>query len=158
VVRQKEEFEDELGIKYAKLDELLTEADFITIHTNLTPDTHHLIGERQFDRMKKTSVLVNTARGSIVDNMALHKALRNGNIGAAALDVTEPEPLPEDHPLLNLENVIITPHIASASTVTRSKMALMAVQNVLDCMEGKIPRNIVNPEVIEQIRRRSNKT
>ncbi|HYB84051.1 MAG TPA: D-glycerate dehydrogenase [archaeon] len=140
--------ESELGVEYATMDRLLAESDFITIHTNLTPETHHLIGREEFDRMKRTTILVNTSRGPIVDNMALYEALRAGKIAYAALDVTEPEPLPADHPLLTLENVIVVPHIASASVATRTKMAVMAADNLIAGLKGEMPPNPVNPEVL----------
>jgi glyoxylate reductase len=149
VVRQKQ-IEDELGVQYVELDRLLAESDFITIHTNLTPETHHLMDARRLGRMKKTSILINTARGPIVDNMALYEALRNGTIAFAALDVTEPEPLPPDHPLLTLDNVIVTPHIASASVATRTKMALMAADNLIAGLKGEMPPTPVNPEVLKR--------
>jgi len=149
VVRQKQ-LEDELGIQYVELDKLLSESDFITIHTNLTPETRHLIGSKQFGRMKRTAIIVNTARGPIVDNMALYEALRDGTIAYAALDVTEPEPLPADHPLLTLDNVIVAPHIASASVATRTKMALMATDNLIAGLRSEMPPNPVNPEVLRK--------
>jgi glyoxylate reductase len=142
--------ENELGVEYVELNSLLAESDFITVHTNLTPETHHLIGREQFEKMKRTAVLVNTSRGPIVDNMALYDALRSGKIAYAALDVTEPEPLPADHPLVTLENVIVVPHIASASVATRTKMALMAADNLLAGLKGEMPPNPVNPEVLKK--------
>lgn len=147
VVRQIQQ-ERELGIEYVGLDRLLAESDFITIHANLTPETYHLIGAREFNKMKKTAVIVNTARGPLVDNMALFEALRAGRISYAGLDVTEPEPLPADHPLLTLDNVIIAPHIASASTATRTKMGLIAADNLIAGLKGELGPAIVNPEVI----------
>jgi len=150
-VRNKEA-ESELGVEYATMDRLLAESDFITLHTNLTPETHHLIGREEFQRMKRTAVLVNTSRGPIVDNMALYEALRAGRIAYAALDVTEPEPLPADHPLLTLENVIVVPHIASASVATRTKMAVMAADNLIAGLKGEMPPNPVNPEVLTRTR------
>lgn len=149
VVRN-EQAERELGIEYVDMDRLLAEADFITVHTNLTPETHHLIGQKQFEKMKRTAILVNTSRGPIVDNMALYDALRSGKIAYAALDVTEPEPIPADHPLLTLDNVIVVPHIASASVATRTKMALMAADNLIAGLKGEMPPNPVNPEVLKK--------
>lgn len=149
VARQKQ-LEDELGVQYVELDKLLAESDFVTIHTDLTPQTHHLISAKQFEKMKRTSILVNTARGPIVDNMALYEALRDGKIAYAALDVTDPEPLPPDHPLLTLDNVIIAPHIASASVATRTKMALMAADNLIAGLKREMPPNPVNPEVLKR--------
>lgn len=149
VVRQKK-LEDELSVQYSEFDKLIAESDFITIHTNLTPETHHLIGAKQFEKMKKTCILVNTSRGPIVDNTALYEALRSGKIGFAALDVTEPEPLPANHPLLTLDNVIVTPHIASASVVTRTKMGVMAADNLIAGLKGEMPPNPVNPEALKK--------
>ena len=142
--------ESELGVEYVDMDRLLAESDFITIHTNLTPKTHHLIGRKEFGSMKRTAIVVNTSRGSMVDNMALYEALRNGTIAYAALDVTEPEPLPANHPLLTLDNVIVVPHIASASVATRTKMALMAADNLIAGLTGKMPPHPVNPEALKK--------
>jgi glyoxylate reductase len=146
-VRQKQA-EDKLGVQYVEIDTLLSESDFVTVHVNLSPSSHHLIGAKELAIMKKSSVLINTARGSIVDNMALYEALRASKIGFAALDVTEPEPLPADHPLLTLSNVMITPHIASASVKTRTKMGLMAANNLIAGVRGEMPPNPINPEVL----------
>ncbi len=145
-----EKAEKELGIQYTDLNNLLSQSDFITIHTNLTKETHHLIGAKQFDLMKRTGILVNTSRGPIVDNMALYEALHNKKIAYAALDVTEPEPLPADHPLLTLDNVIVVPHIASASVASRTKMGLMAADNLIAGLKGEMPPNPVNPEVLKK--------
>ena len=147
-VARNKQAEAELGIEYVGIDTLLAKSDFITLHTNLTPETHHLIGKNQFQKMKETAVLVNTSRGPIVDNMALYEALRSGRISYAALDVTEPEPIPADHPLLTLENVIVVPHIASASVATRTRMGLMAADNLIAGLKGEMPPNPVNPEVL----------
>ena len=147
---RKTEIENELGIRYAELDRLFAESDFITIHASLTPKTQHLIGQEQLGAMKTTCVLVNTARGPLVDNMALYEALRDGRIGFAALDVTDPEPLPTNHPLLTLNNITVTPHIASATVATRTKMALMAANNLIAGLKGAMPPNAVNPEVFRK--------
>ena len=149
VIRNKQA-EQDLGIEYVTMERLLAESDFITLHTNLTPETHHLIGKKQFEAMKRTAILVNTSRGPIVDNLALYDALRLGKIAYAALDVTEPEPMPADHPLLTLDNVIVVPHIASASVATRTKMALMAADNLIAGLKGEMPPNPVNPEVLKK--------
>lgn len=146
VIRQAQ-LEKELGIEYVSLDGLLSESDFVTVHTNLTPETRHLIGAKQLGQMKKTAIIVNTARGPLIDNMALYEALRDGKIASAGLDVTEPEPIPPDHPLLTLENVIVVPHIASASTVTRTKMGLIAADNLIAGLKGELGPAPVNPEV-----------
>ena len=140
--------EKTLGVEFRDLRTLLAESDFITVHSPLLPETYHLIGEEQFKLMKKTAILVNSARGPIVDPKALYNALRNGQIAYAALDVTEPEPIPLDDPLLTLENIVIAPHIASASVATRTRMAMMAVDNLLAAIRGERPPHIVNPEVL----------
>ncbi len=123
---------------------LLTQADFVSLHTPLTPETHHLIGAREFSLMKPNVILINTARGQVIDQDALVAALRNGRLAGVALDVTDPEPLPLDSPLFALPNVIITPHIASASLATRSRMAEIAATNILAVLAGKEPPNPVN--------------
>jgi glyoxylate reductase len=147
---RRQEIENELGLQYADFDRLLSESDFITIHVNLTPDTHHLIGKAQLEKMKADSVLVNTSRGQVVDNMALYEALRAEKIGSAALDVSDPEPLPADHPLLTLDNMVITPHIASASVTTRNKMAMLAAENLIAGLKGEMPPHAVNPEALRR--------
>lgn len=136
-----------LGAQCVDLDTLLRESDFVSLHTPLTPATRHLINAEALSKMKRTAVLINTARGPVVDHAALYAALRDGVIGAAALDVTEPEPIPMDSPLLTLDNVIIAPHIASASVATRSKMAQMAAENLIAGLRGERLPNCVNPEV-----------
>ena len=147
VIRQPQT-EKELGLEYVEIGKVLAESDFITLHTNLSPQTHHLIGPEQFKRMKRNCILINTSRGPIVDNMALYEALRDGTIAYAALDVTEPEPIPIDHPLLTLDNIVIAPHIASASVATRTKMGLMAADNLIAGLKGEMLPNPVNPEVL----------
>jgi len=142
------ELEETLGVEFRDLETLLGESDFVTVHAPLLPETYHLIGEEQFKIMKKTAIVVNTARGPILDPKALYNALRNHQIAYAALDVTEPEPIPPGDPLLTLNNILIVPHIASASVATRTKMALMAVDNLLAALKGERPTHIVNPEVL----------
>lgn len=146
---RRRDVEGELGIRYVEFESLLAESDFVTIHVNLTPETYHLIGRKELATMKSTSVLVNTSRGAVVDNMALYEALRDGKIAFAALDVTEPEPIVPDHPLLTLRNLIVTPHIASASVATRTKMGLMAADNLIAGLKGEMPSHPVNPEVLK---------
>jgi glyoxylate reductase len=119
------------------LDQLLGQADVISLHTPLTPDTRHLIDASALARMKPTALLVNTARGEIVDQDALREALMEGRIGGAALDVTEPEPLPGDHPLLDAPNLLVVPHLGSATRRTRARMAEMAVENLLAALDGR---------------------
>jgi glyoxylate reductase len=139
--------EQELGLEYVSLETLLQTSDFVSLHTPLTETTYHLIGSKQLNLMKKTAFLINTARGGILDQEALYQTLVNQDIAGAALDVTDPEPLPKDHKLLTLNNVIITPHIGSASYNTRSQMAIIAAQNLLAGLQGKPLPHCVNPEV-----------
>ena len=139
---RKEEAEKELGARYLELDELLGESDFISIHTPLTDETRHLIGEEELERMKPGAVLVNTSRGPVVDEAALADALDNGRIFAAGLDVYEEEP--RVHPkLLELENVVLAPHIGSASLETRDKMATLAAENLRAVLQGEQPKTPV---------------
>jgi len=137
------------GIKATRVDfeTLLAESDFLSLHTPLTADTRHLIDSEALSKMKPTAVLVNTSRGPVVDMDALYDALKAKRLFAAGLDVTEPEPLPSDHRLLTLDNVIIMPHIASASTATRDKMSWMAAQNLIAGLKGERLPNCVNPQV-----------
>lgn len=141
------ELERTLGVEFVEFDYLLQASDFVTIHTPLTPETHHLFGDRQFEQMQQSAVLINTARGTIVDPEAIYRALKSGQIAAAALDVTDPEPIPAASPLLTLDNLIITPHIASASRQTRDKMATMAIANLIAGLQGNRLPHCVNPEV-----------
>jgi glyoxylate reductase len=129
------------------LDELLARSDFVTLHAPLTPETRGLIDHAAFARMKDTAVLVNTARGPLVDTGALERALKAGTIAAAGLDVTDPEPLPADHPLLDAPNLLVVPHIGSASHATREAMADMAVDNLLAALAGERMPHCANPEV-----------
>jgi len=119
------------------LDDLLARADFVSVHTPLTPDTRHLIDTDALARMKPTALLINTARGGVVDQDALRDALHAGQIAGAALDVTDPEPLPADHPLLDAPNLLVVPHVGSATVRTRAKMAAMAVENLLAALDGR---------------------
>ena len=135
------------GAEAAELDTLLAESDFVSLHVPYAEATHHLIGARELGLMKPTAILINTARGGVVDGGALHAALRDGAILAAGLDVTEPEPIPMEDPLLTLDNCLVVPHIASASVATRTKMAEMAVANVIAGIRGERLPTCVNPEV-----------
>jgi glyoxylate reductase len=126
---------------------LLEESDFISLHTPLTPDTHHLIDSEALSKMKPSAVLVNTSRGPVVDLDALYDALKSKRIFAAGLDVTDPEPLPADHPLLTLDNIVIVPHIASATKTARDKMAWLAAENLIAGLKGDHLPNCVNPHV-----------
>ncbi len=147
--RPRPELEAALGAQYVDLSTLLRESDFVSLHAPLTPETRHLIGEAELRAMKPTAVLINTARGGLVDPQALYRALKEGWIWAAALDVTEPEPLPPDHPLLTLPNCLVTPHIGSASHATRAKMAVMAAENLLAGLRGERLPHCANPQVYE---------
>lgn len=135
------------SVTFVDLPTALLQSDFVSLHVPLTSQTHHLIGEPEFQMMKRSSILINTARGAVVDSDALYRALQQGTIGGAALDVTEPEPLPASHPLLSLQNCLVIPHLGSASTATRSRMADMAVENVIAGLRGDRLPHCVNPEV-----------
>jgi glyoxylate reductase len=137
------------GLKATRVDfeTLLEESDFISLHTPLTPDTRHLIDSEALSKMKPNAVLVNTSRGPVVDPDALYEALKERRIFGAGLDVTDPEPIPLNSPLLTLDHVIIVPHIASASITSREKMAWMAAQNLIAGLKGERLPNCVNPQV-----------
>ncbi|MDZ7729401.1 MAG: D-glycerate dehydrogenase [Dehalococcoidia bacterium] len=141
---RKPELESEYGYECVELNELLEASDYVSLHVPLTPETRHMLGAAEFARMKERSILVNTARGPVIDQDALVTALRNGRPGGAALDVTDPEPLSPEHPLFNFPQVVITPHIASASWPTRSRMAEMAAGNIIAVLDGRTPPNAVN--------------
>lgn len=146
--RQSAKVERNLGIEYASKREVLKRADFVTLHCALTPETRHLISTAELRTMKPTSVLVNTSRGPVVDEAALADALEAGEIAAAGLDVFEREPKVHTK-LLQLENALIVPHIASASVGTRTRMCVMAAENMAAGLAGERPPNIVNPEVLD---------
>ena len=139
------EVEEETGARRVELDELLAQADFISIHTNLTPETRHLFSTEQFRRMKPSAVLVNTSRGPVVDETALADALRSGEIFAAGLDVFEKEP-EVAATLLELENAVVIPHLGSATVDTRDAMGNLAVDNVLAALDGSKPPTLLNPD------------
>ena len=141
------ELEKACGARRAALDELLREADFVSVHVPLTAATRHLIGAREFGLMRETAVLVNTSRGPVVDEAALVEALRAGRIFAAGLDVYEKEPQLAPG-LAELDNVVLAPHIGSASRETRARMAVMAATNLVAMLRGERPENCVNPEVL----------
>jgi glyoxylate reductase len=147
--RQCPDEEQDFGAVCLPLEALLSRCDFISIHTPLTPQTRGLLGESALRKMKPNAILVNTARGPIVDSTALTLALQEGWIRAAALDVTDPEPLPPEHPLYNLPNCLITPHIGSATWNTRRRMAELACQNLLAGLEGRKLAHCVNPEAYQ---------
>jgi glyoxylate reductase len=150
VQRASPEVEAEFGATFLPLEELLPRADYVSLHVNLTHDTHGLIDAEKLSWMKRTAVLVNTSRGPVVNGAALADALRSGAIFAAALDVTDPEPIPADDPLLSLDNCLVVPHIASASRATRGRMAAMAAANLLAGVRGERIPTPVNPEVYDR--------
>jgi lactate dehydrogenase-like 2-hydroxyacid dehydrogenase len=150
VQRASPEVEAEFGATFLPLEELLPRVDYVSLHVNLTHDTHGLINAEKLSWMKPTAVLVNTSRGPVVNGADLAVALRTGQIFAAALDVTDPEPIPADDPLLSLDNCLVVPHIASASRATRGKMAEMAAANLLAGVRGERIPTPVNPEVYDR--------
>ena len=145
--RHHTEAEERFQARYCDLDTLLKESDFVCLVLPLTDETHHLIGKKQFEMMKKSAIFINAGRGPVVDEAALIDALKNGEIHAAGLDVFEQEPLPVDSPLLSLPNVVALPHIGSATHETRYNMAECAVDNLIDALNGKVEKNCVNPQV-----------
>lgn len=144
-----ENAEKEIPAQFVDLDTLLKESDFISIHVPLTPETKHLISERELRLMKKSAILINTARGPIVDEKALVKALKEGWIWGAGLDVYEREPEFEPE-LAELENVVMLPHIGSATEEARRRMSILCAENIIDYFEGRIPRTLVNKEVLNK--------
>jgi len=143
------ELEKELNAKPVDLETLLRESDFVSVHVPLLKETYHLMNKERLKLMKKTAYLINNSRGPVVDEKALYKALKEGWIAGAALDVFEQEPTPADNPLLTLENVVAAPHISSASHETRSKMAEMVAENLIAFFGGRMPPNLVNSEVLK---------
>jgi len=142
---------DLFGVELVSLEELLNESDFVTVHIPSTAETHHIIGTDALKRMKPSAILINCARGPIVDPDALHIALTTGEIAGAALDVTEQEPISAEDPLLGLDNLIITPHIAAGSPVTAVEGGKRQAENVLMALTGTAPHGLANPEVIKTI-------
>lgn len=140
--------EEETGARRVELEELLRESDFVSLHCPYTPETHHLLGAPQLAMMKPTAVVVNTARGAVIDEAALVEALRSGRIAAAGLDVFEKEP--EIHPgLFDLNNAVLAPHLGSATVETRERMALMCAGNLLSFCRGERPPQLLNPEALD---------
>ena len=148
-VYRRQDLEQSMGVTYADIDTILAEADFVSIHTDLNPSTRYMFNAAAFAKMKRTAILINSARGPIVDHMALYEALKSGQILGAGLDVTDPEPIPVDHPLVSLPNCLIVPHIASASVATRGKMASMAANNLIAGVRGERLPTPVNPNVYD---------
>lgn len=147
-VARREDLEEKLGVVFTDLETLLRESDFVTLHVALTKETHHLISRKELGMMKSTAILINTSRGPIIDQGALYDALKSGQIAAAGLDVTDPEPISLDDPLLSLDNCVVLPHIGSATVATRTKMATMAAENLIAGLKGEMPPTPVNPEVL----------
>ncbi len=147
-VVRREDLERSLSITYRSLDDVLRDSDVISVHVPLSEQTRHLIGRPQFALMKNTAVFVNTSRGPVVDQVALTEALASRRIFAAGIDVFEQEPVSPNDPLLKLDNVVVVPHIASASIPTRIRMATLAAENLVAVLQGKRPPNPVNPEVL----------
>ncbi len=139
------------GVRSVALDELLESSDFVSVHVALTDDTRNLLDRENIARMKSGAVLVNTARGGIVDEQALAEALISGHLYAAGIDVFEREPVPADNPLLPLSNVVVAPHIGSATEHTRARMADMAVANALAALDGRPMEYCVNPQVYSEL-------
>ncbi|MGD2142820.1 MAG: D-glycerate dehydrogenase [Candidatus Bathyarchaeota archaeon] len=146
VLRQKE-LEKELGVIFKHRDEVIREADFLSLHVPLTAETHHLIGSNELEAMKNSAFLINTSRGPVVNQRSLYEALCSGAIAGAALDVFEEEPIDPDSPLMGLENIVMTPHLASGSVETRTRMATTAARNLVSVLQGRVPPNLVNSEV-----------
>jgi len=140
----------EVGVELAELERLLRESDVVTIHAALTEQTKHLIGERELALMKPSAYLVNTARGAIVDQKALYRALKEGRIAGAALDVFEEEPLKPDNPLFQLDNVILTPHVGDSTVTAKIQTYTQAAENILKVLRGELPprESLVNPDVL----------
>jgi lactate dehydrogenase-like 2-hydroxyacid dehydrogenase len=151
--RRVPDLEELLGASFLPLEELLKISDIITIHAPLTPETRGMIGSREFSLMKKSTVFVNTSRGGLVEQTALEEALRSGTIFAAGLDVYEKEPLPTDSPLLNLDNIVLVPHIGSASTGARAGMAELSAMNLIDALNGKVPIALVNKQILHGVKK-----
>ena len=143
---RKRDVEKEYGFRYASFKRILEESDFLSIHVPLTPKTQGFIGEKQLKSMKKSAILVNLSRGSVVDTEALYKSLTSGWIAGAGLDVFDPEPIPSDHPILGLDNVVILPHIGSASNRSRRDMHLLAARNLISGLKGELMDECANPE------------
>jgi glyoxylate reductase len=136
-----------LGASFVKMDALLASSDFVTLHCPLNAETRHLIGKAELEKMRPDAILINTSRGPVVDQAALLKALREGVIAGAGLDVTDPEPMRTDNPLLSMPNVVVLPHIGSASIATRTRMAQMAASNLVAGLRGERLPHCANPDV-----------
>jgi glyoxylate reductase len=147
--RRKSENDQIDNASYVSLEELLQTSDFVSLHAYLSPATRGMISKAQLKMLKPSAILINTARGAMLDHAALTDALKDHRLAGAALDVFDPEPIPQDHPLLSMPNVIITPHIASSTTTTRRRMAVMTVENIRAGLEGKPMPYCFNPQVYQ---------
>lgn len=144
---RKPELEERHGLEYVEPQVLLSDSDFVSLHIPLTPETRHYVGEPELRMMKPSAILINLARGPVVDSKALYIALSEKWIRAAALDVTDPEPIPPDDPLLTLDNLVVSPHIGSASVATRREMCLVAARNLAAGLRGERLEQCANPEI-----------
>ncbi len=151
-VIRRQDLEQQCGYQFCDLDSLLSDADFVTIHTALTPETRGMIGEAQLGKMKPTAFLINTSRGPVVDEPALIKALQAGRLAGAGIDVFTKEPVDPENPLLKMDNVVLLPHVGSATEATRRAMVELAAENALLVLQGKQPLTPVNPEVLTHVR------
>jgi len=148
-VRVPADEEKKLGMTYVPFDQLFTDGDYVSVHTPLMPETHHQVGEREFSLMKPSAYLINTSRGPVIDESALVKALLQKKIAGAALDVFEFEPkVPPE--LIAMDNVVLTPHLGSATYETRDEMANLVADNIIAILEGRVPPNCVNPEIYKK--------
>ena len=152
-VVRRQDLEKQFGYQFLDLESLLSRSDFITIHTALTTQTKGMIGEAQLGTMKRTAFLINTSRGPVVDERALIKALQQGRLAGAGLDVFEKEPVDPENPLLKMENVVLLPHVGSATEATRRAMVDLAAENALAVLQGKPPLTPVNPDVLSRLKR-----
>ena len=148
-VRRREDLEKELGAKKVSLEELLRQSDFVCLHTPHNKETEKLIGKKELASMKKTAILESNGRGKVIDSDALYEALKNGVIAGAALDVFEPTPIPLDHPILKLDNVLLAPHIAGAVIEGVREQAISAAEDVVSVLSGHQPHDLLNPEVLK---------
>ncbi|RLG86084.1 MAG: D-glycerate dehydrogenase [Thermoprotei archaeon] len=148
-IYRKKDLEEKLGIEYKDLDQVLAESDIISIHVPLTKETYHMINEERLKKVKKGALLINTSRGAVIDTNALVKALEEGWIAGAGIDVFEQEPIPPNHPLTRFKNVVLVPHIGSATYETRHKMAELVAENLIAFYEGRVPPTLVNKEVLK---------
>ena len=146
--RPTKDAESDPGATRVSMKRLLQHSDFVSLHVPLTPQTKHLIGAKELALMKPGAILINTARGGVIDQHALYRSLKQGHLGGAALDVTDPEPISYRDPLLDLANVVIAPHIGSATFTTRNKMADIATGNIVEVLGGRLPQFCANPGVV----------